>query len=224
MNTIYFISGLGADWRMFQFLKLPDHLHQQQIKWVPPLHLDEPLETYVQRLLPQIQDTDKPIFVGFSFGGLVAIELAKLLKPRKIILISSLATRHALPWYYRLAGKTLLHKHMPFKLMQNTYPLAPFFFGAHTPYERRMLKSVFFRINEKFLRWALGRLLDWKQEAVPPNLAQIHGTDDKILPLFDSEEIIKIQHGEHLMVIHRAEEVSNVLSRILLDCTHDGQE
>ncbi|MFD2514416.1 alpha/beta hydrolase [Pontibacter locisalis] len=224
MNTIYFISGLGADWRMFQFLKLPDHLPQQQIKWVPPLHLDEPLETYVQRLIPQIEDTVDPILVGFSFGGLVAIELARLLQPRKIILISSLATRHAIPWYYRLAGKTLLHKHVPFKVMQNTYPLAPFFFGAHTPYERRMLKSVFFRIDETFLRWALGRLLDWKQEIIPPNLVQIHGTSDLILPLHDRPDMIKIHKGEHLMILHRPEEVSNILSRILLDCIHDEQK
>ncbi|WP_439880033.1 alpha/beta hydrolase [Pontibacter sp. MBLB2868] len=224
MSTIYFISGLGADWRMFQFLKLPDHLHQQQIKWLDPLNLDESLESYAQRLLPQIADTANPIFVGFSFGGLVAIELAKLLRPRKTILISSLATRHALPWYYRLAGKTHLHKVMPFKLMQNTYPLAPFFFGAHTPYERRMLKSVFFRIDENFLRWALGRLLEWQQATVPPNIVQIHGTADLILPLYDRPDIIKIQHGQHLMVLHKPEAVSNVLSRILLDCTHDEQE
>ncbi len=220
MTTIYFISGLGADWRMFQFLKLPDHLLQYQIKWIEPLNQNEPLASYAQRLLAQIKDP-RPILVGFSFGGLIAIELAKVLKPRKVIIISSLATRHALPWYYRLAGKTLLHKYLPFKFMQNTYPVAPLFFGAKTPYEKRLLKSVFFRINEKFLRWSLARLLDWQQKDMLPGLVQIHGTADKVLPFTNDVNTIKVQDGEHLMIIHRADEVSAVLSRILLDCTHD---
>jgi pimeloyl-ACP methyl ester carboxylesterase len=223
MSTIYFLSGLGADWRMFQFLKLPEHLQQHQIKWVSPLSLDESLKDYAARLIPQIKDSN-PILVGFSFGGLVAVELAKLLHPLKTILISSIASRHDLPWYYLLAGKTMLHKHLPLKVMQNTYPLAPFLFGAYTPYERRMLKSVFFRIDELFLRWALGRLIDWKQEAIPPDVIQIHGTSDLILPISDRPDVIKIQKGKHLMIIHRAEEVSKILSRILLDCTHDEQE
>ena len=223
MSKVYFISGLGADWRMFQFLKLPDHIPVQQVKWIEPTSFDEPLQHYVQRLLPQIDDP-RPILVGFSFGGLVAMELAKVLRPVKTIIISSIATRHDLPWYYRLAGKTLLHKHLPFKLMQNTYPIAPFFFGAQSPYERRMLKSVFFRINEKFLRWAFARLLDWNQETPPDDLIQIHGTADKVLPIADTTNVIQIKDGEHLMVIHRAEEVSAILSRILLDCTHDEQE
>lgn len=223
MSKVYFISGLGADWRMFQFLKLPDHIEQHQVKWLEPHSFNEPLQSYAKRLVPQIDDP-RPILVGFSFGGLVAIELAKIIQPLRVIVISSLVTRHALPWYYRLAGKTLLHKHLPFKVMQNTYPIAPFFFGAQSPYERRLLKSVFFRINEKFLRWALARLLDWQQETVLPGLIQIHGTADKVLPMTNTPDTIKVQDGEHLMVIHRAEEVSAILSRILVDCTHDGQE
>ena len=107
MSKVYFISGLGADWRMFQFLKLPDHIAQYQVKWLEPLSFDEPLENYAKRLVPQIDDPT-PILVGFSFGGLVAIELAKIIKPLRTIVISSLATRYALPWYYKLAGKTLL--------------------------------------------------------------------------------------------------------------------
>ncbi|MDX5481531.1 MAG: alpha/beta hydrolase [Hymenobacteraceae bacterium] len=214
MGTVYFISGLGADWRMFQFLKLPDYLPQKQVQWLEPQHLDESLQSYVKRLLPQIQDPN-PTLVGFSFGGLIAIELAKILQAKKTIIISSIATRHAIPWHYRLAGKALLHKYLPFRLMQNTYPLAPYFFGAHSPYERRLLKSVFFRMNEKFLRWALGRLLDWQQEEVIPHLIQIHGTSDLILPYYDRPGIIKVQKGEHLMVIHRPDEISAILSKIL---------
>ncbi|WP_230680138.1 alpha/beta hydrolase [Pontibacter rufus] len=216
MSKVYFISGLGADWRMFQFLKLPRYWSQQQVEWMEPLHLDEPLPDYVQRLQVQIT-TPGPILVGLSFGGVVAIELAKILQPRKVILISSLATRHALPWYYRVAGKTRMQRWMPMQLMKNIYPLAPLFFGAHTRPEKKLLKEVILDMDEKFLRWSLGQLLAWPQQEVLPDLVQIHGTADLVLPLHDRPDIIKVQGGEHLMVMHRAEEISAILSKILED-------
>lgn len=214
MSKVYFISGLGADWRMFQFLKLPAYLQQQYVEWIAPLYLDEPLQEYVQRLKEQITTPD-PILVGLSFGGVVAIELAKILQPRKVILISSLATRHALPWYYRSAGKTRLQRWMPFRLMQSVYPLAPLLFGAYTKPEKKLLKEVILDMDENFLRWSLGQLLAWPQQEVLPGLVQIHGTADLVLPLHDRPGIIKIQGGEHLMVMHRAAEISAILSEIL---------
>ncbi|MDX5436105.1 MAG: hypothetical protein LPK03_02870, partial [Pontibacter sp.] len=96
-----------------------------------------------------------------------------------------------------------------------TYPLAPFFFGAHTKQEKKLLKGAIMHINEKVLRWSLGQLLEWPQEEVLPGLVQIHGTRDLILPLHDRSDIIKVQGGEHLMVMHQADEISAILSRIL---------
>jgi len=214
MSKAYFISGLGADWRMFQFLKLPDYVPYEHVEWMAPLHRDEPLHAYAARLKAYITDPD-PILVGLSFGGLVAIELAKLLKPRLTIIISSLATRHALPAYYRALGKTNMQHWLPFGLMQCVYPIAPFFFGAHTKAERQVLKMAIFDIDEQFLRWALGQLLEWPQEEVLPGLVQIHGARDRVLPLRDRPGIIKIKGGEHLMILHRADEISAILSRIL---------
>ncbi|WP_347158136.1 alpha/beta hydrolase [Pontibacter chitinilyticus] len=216
MSKVYFISGLGADWRMFQFLKLPDHLPKQYVEWIAPRHLNEPLPAYVQRLQAQITDP-APILVGLSFGGVVAIELAKILQPRKLILISSLATRYALPAYYRALGQTKLHRWLPFRLMQAGYPLAPTLFGAHTKAEKKLLKEVILDMDEKFLRWSVGQLLAWPQQFVPPGLVQIHGTADHLLPLHDRPDIIKVAGGEHLMVMHRAGEISAILTKILAD-------
>lgn len=214
MSKVYFISGLGADWRMFQFLKLPEHIPHEHVQWIAPLHPDEPVQEYAQRLSRQITHP-APILVGLSFGGLVAIELAKIICPHKTIVISSLANRHALPFYYRTLGKTQLHRWLPFWLMQSTYPVAPLFFGAHTKPERDVLKMAIFDIDEQFLRWALGQLLVWQQEEILPGLVQIHGTRDLVLPLHDRPDIIKVQGGEHLMVLHQADEISSILSRIL---------
>ncbi|MFD3000740.1 alpha/beta hydrolase [Pontibacter toksunensis] len=216
MSTIYLISGLGADWRMFRLLKLPEQFGKQYVEWIPPKSIDEPLPDYANRLKQLLPEPD-PILIGLSYGGVVAIELAKILKPRKTIIISSLATRHALPWYYRALGSMKLQRWVPLKVLQSGMPLAPWFFGAHTRPNKKLLKEVILDIDELFLRWSLGQLLDWQQEEVLPGLVHIHGTADRVLPLYDRPGLIKVPGGEHLMVLHQPGEISAILKKILED-------
>lgn len=208
------ISGLGADWRMFRFLKLPEHLQRRHVDWIAPQHINEPLPDYVQRLRQQITEPN-PILIGLSFGGLASIELAKILQPKKTIILSSLAKSQDLPGYYRVLGKTNLHRWAPLKLLQSGFPLAPWFFGAHTCADKKLLKHVILDIDEQFLRWSLEQMLDWQQQEVLPGLVHIHGTADRVLPLYDRPGLIKVQGGEHLMVMNRADEISAILSKIL---------
>ncbi|MCJ8167243.1 alpha/beta hydrolase [Pontibacter sp. E15-1] len=214
MRNIFLISGLGADKRMFQYLQLPAHLQQHHVEWIAPEHPDEPLHSYALRLKQQITDPN-PILLGLSYGGVVAIELAKLLKPEKTIIISSMATSCALPWYYRMLGKTQLHRRVPLRLLQSGWPLAPWFFGAHTPPEKKLLKEIILDIDEAYLRWSLGRLLNWQQAERLPGLVQLHGTADRVLPLCSNPALIRVEGGEHLMVMDRAPEISGILSQIL---------
>ncbi len=218
-STIYFISGLSADWRLFQVLKLPEGQAYEHVEWLEPKSLDEPIQAYVQRLRHQVQDPN-PILIGLSFGGVVAIELAKIIEVKKLIIISSLATHHALPEFYRVAGKLNLHKLAPFWLMKSVYPVAPFFFGVHTPLEKALIKNVILTIDEKLVRWSLGQLLAWRQEKPLPGLIQLHGTRDLVFLLCDRPDLIKVKGGEHLMVLHRADEISSILNKILEDA-HD---
>ncbi|MHA6249376.1 alpha/beta fold hydrolase [Pontibacter sp. CAU 1760] len=220
MRTVYLISGLGADSRMFKFLEFPANLQLHHLEWIAPEHPCEPLHRYAERLKEQITDPN-PILVGLSYGGMAAIELAKILQPHQVIIISSLATRHALPWYYRLLGKTRFHRWLPFKLMQQTYPLAPIFFGAITRYEKQLLRDIFRTIDETYLRWALEQLIRWPQTEVIPGLIHIHGTADLVLPLHDREKLLKVPGGKHLMVMNRAEEISAILAEILKTHEHE---
>ena len=46
-------------------------------------------------------------------------------------------------------------------------------------------------------------------------MVQIHGTADRVLPLYDRPGLIKIAGGEHLTVMHEADEISAILKKIL---------
>lgn len=109
-NELYLLSGLGADRRVFDFLDLHG-FNLVHIDWIKPLD-DEKIESYAQRLLEQIK-THRPTLIGVSFGGIVAIEIAKLIETNKVILISSATTKTDIPARHRLAGNLQMNKLIP---------------------------------------------------------------------------------------------------------------
>jgi pimeloyl-ACP methyl ester carboxylesterase len=70
---VYFISGLGADEKVFQFLRL-DSIQQIHIKWLKTDPI-EGLRAYASRLTAQIDTSQEVILIGVSFGGLIAQEI-----------------------------------------------------------------------------------------------------------------------------------------------------
>jgi pimeloyl-ACP methyl ester carboxylesterase len=215
MSTVYFISGLGADERMFQFLHLKCK-NRVYVQWIQP-HDDEPLHAYAVRLAEQIKEPN-PVLVGMSFGGVVAIELSRFLHPRKTILISSIASSRILPWYYRLMGFMRLHRIIPVPLLKRFHFVGPILFGASTKAEKTLLKQVILETDPHFLRWAVGQLLNWHQPDHYENTVMIHGTADRILPMSTYPGVIKVKRAGHLMVLSHASEISAILDKILEDC------
>lgn len=62
MKTIYHISGLGADDRVFKFLQLKD-VNKKFIQWIKP-DSQESLSEYCKRLTSQIDPADKIVLIG----------------------------------------------------------------------------------------------------------------------------------------------------------------
>lgn len=107
---IYGISGLGADERVFKFLNLKFEF--VPISWIEPLK-NETIENYSKRLSKIIDSKKDFCLIGVSFGGLIAVEISKILNPKLTILISSAHTKDELRPIYRWFGKTKLIKIIP---------------------------------------------------------------------------------------------------------------
>ena len=95
LKDIYCVSGLGADERVFQKLKLEGY-QPIHIRWVEPEN-KESITDYAKRLTEQIK-SDEPILIGLSFGGIIAIEIAKQINTKKVILISSTKNQQEVPF------------------------------------------------------------------------------------------------------------------------------
>ncbi|NEP17915.1 MAG: alpha/beta hydrolase [Leptolyngbya sp. SIO4C1] len=212
-KRIYFISGLGADERVFHLLDYSgyDPVH---IRWIPP-EPRESIESYAARLCEQIQE-HRPTLVGLSFGGLIATEIAKQIEVEQVILVSSAKTAAEIPIYYKLFRILPIHRIFPFKTMLwAAYWLAYWLFGVDTLDERRLLKAILLDTNPQFLKWALHKVVTWRNQTVPERLVHLHGGCDRIFPLRFAQPSCVIDEGGHLMIMNCAIKVSALMRQFI---------
>lgn len=209
---IYIFSGLGADESVFQRLDFSG-FPTTFIKWIVP-NDNETIENYATRLTDQITST-KPILIGLSFGGLMAVEVAKQIDTEKVILIASAKAKKEIPFYYRWAGQVGLHKLLPTKLLKSSNFITNWFFGTSSTFERQLLKQIRLDTDPIFLNWAIGKIVRWKNNTPTKNIFHIHGTSDRILPLCFVDCNVTIKNGGHLMTLNKSDELTKIIRQQL---------
>lgn len=210
---IYFLSGLGADESVFKALHLPG-VDRVYLNWMEPLP-KESIEAYAQRMADRIT-TPNPIIIGLSFGGMMAMEIAKLIPVQQLILISSPKTRKELPPYFTACSYVPLHKLLPLQTVAYSDRLMGFFFGVRTATQKEQLKKIIRNTTKGFNEWAINALVNWKNLQVNAPVFHIHGNADKLLPLSYVRPDIIIEGGNHFMIVQKAKEISVHIQRVLL--------
>jgi pimeloyl-ACP methyl ester carboxylesterase len=210
MKKLFLLSGLGADKRVFDFLDLSAY-KLQHIVWVKPV-TGERMADYAKRLLPQIAN-DRPILMGVSFGGMIALEIAKLISVEKVILISSAKSSDAIPSYFKWMAKLRIQKLMPRGALKQPNEMLYWLFGVSSKEHRALLSAILADTDESFFTWAIETITAWKNDIRADSVIQIHGTKDRILNLQTADYIV--EGGGHLMVVTRAKEITNILKNIL---------
>lgn len=211
MQDVYLIPGLGADKRVFDFLDLAPY-PCQYITWLDP-QVGETIEHYANRLSEQIKSAT-PVLIGVSFGGLVAIEIAKQRSTQQVILISSARTNAEIPAYIRLLGRLNLHKVFPTRFLKSSIEPAYYFFGVSTPSDKELLRNIINDTDPRFLTWAIEKIVHWKNSVIPANTTLIHGSADRIFTRSKGDYVIR--KGGHFMIVNRAPEISTLLKQLLI--------
>lgn len=209
---IYVLSGLGADERVFQKIDF-NGLTVTFITWEKPNKM-ETIEEYANKLLKQIK-IEKPIIVGLSFGGIIAVEIAKQIETEKVILIASAKTKTEIPFYYRFAGKIKAHKILPSSFLKKSNFLSNWFFGVSSTFEKELLKTILKDTDSYFLIWAIEKIVTWTNQTELKNIYHIHGTADKILPICFVKSDYKVENGGHFMTLNKENELSKLIKKLV---------
>ncbi|HUM45565.1 MAG TPA: alpha/beta hydrolase [Chitinophagales bacterium] len=211
-GNIFVFSGLGADERVFQKLDFSG-FSVTFIHWIVP-QKSESIESYAKRLSQNITGTI-PVLIGLSFGGLIAIEVAKQMDVQKVILIASEKTRSEIPFYFRWSGQLRLHKLLPINFLKRSNFISNWFFGAGSEADRVLLKNILGDTNPAFLKWAIDKVVNWNNTETIKNVVHIHGTADRILPFCFLKADISVKQGGHLMTFNKPQELSRILRSLL---------
>jgi len=213
--NVYFISGMSANCKVFNRLKLPDGFHKKYIEWFIP-EGTESLEEYARKMAQNIDDTQPFILVGYSLGGIIIQEMNKFLKPEKNIIIASMKSEKEIPPMFRLGRQVQFAQRFPIEFIMKNDTVVDLF--ARLIYGARKEEAGLYisYTDPVYTKWALQRILEWKPSVVCQNLYHIHGARDQVFPSKYISDAHIIEKGDHLMVIKRFREVNMALNEILL--------
>lgn len=209
-KNMYILSGLGADERVFQYFDFTGY-NVSYIKWVSA-GKNQSIENYTKQIISQILHPC-PIIMGLSFGGIIAIEIARQIEVEKVILIASVKQRGELPLFYRLAGRMGLHKLIPVSILKSPNLLTNYMFGVSTDEDKLLFRQILLDTDSDFLRWAINRIVKWKNVTLTKSLVHIHGTKDRILPFRYVISDYKIKGGGHLMTLSHPKEIMDIVKK-----------
>ena len=213
---IYMMPGLAASSRDFENINLNNPNYElHRLDWIQPKR-DEKIRDYCLRLSKKIKH-EKPILLGVSFGGIIVQELDKLFETQRLIIVSSVKSDNEYPLVFKLARDYQLNKALPFGMFDNFIKFS-LKLNINKLYKRIDLAERYLtERDEDYLEWAVKSLLNWKQNSFRTDLIHIHGTKDKVFPIENISNCIKIKGGRHEMIILRAKWFNENLISLIED-------
>jgi pimeloyl-ACP methyl ester carboxylesterase len=212
------LPGLGTDYRLLEPQReaFPTMIVPP---WIPP-RKNESLPSYAERMAATVSPPrDAPLILGgVSFGGMLAYEMARHLKPKAVVLIASCRTPRSLRPFHLRARRLL--PLIPVQAWSVAKLLAgPVMRVMHrrSPARREILVAMFRESDSRFMHWVVQAILNWEPAPlVGVPVFQIHGARDVMIPARRVEADVLLSGGGHLINISHADEVNSFIAKAAL--------
>ncbi len=214
--NVYFVSGMCYNCKAFDKLILPYGYHKVYLEWTIPRKY-ESLKEYASEMARKIDTRHPFILVGYSFGGVIVQEMAKIITPRKIILISTFKSLKEAPAIFRFARATNIIEKVPDSFFTSSDFMTSVFNKLVYDLPNEELAKYMTVTDPTYIRWAARQIVNWLPDGHPiPHLYHIQGTKDQLFPFDKMDNIIPVPGGDHLMILKHAREISRIIDYILM--------
>ncbi|MFC1885280.1 alpha/beta fold hydrolase [Thermodesulfobacteriota bacterium] len=197
------LPGMGADSDMYADSSY-ENLQDVYFSDWPSYGGEKSISDLAERIIDENNIQENQIVGGSSLGGIVAAEIAKIVKVEKLILIgSTLITKSINPVLKNLSR---LADIAPIDLIQ-------IFAGKVSLSIENRLLEMFSKSDSSFIRAMCKAVFEW--EGNPESkceMAHIHGAKDKVI--FPPKHNAKIiEDGWHLIAMTHSREVSEFIRK-----------
>lgn len=203
---IYLIPGMTVEYPVYSRI-LPLLPNAFVVDPIPP-EPRESLVNYASRMAKLIPSNS--FIAGVSFGGLVALEMARILRPRGCILISSIRHHRELPPWFRICHVFGGSRSSLLLQMIGT-------FASWVPKSVRTSSTLratkLAGSSGNWHRWATSAVIDWRSEPAFDccPILQIHGTADTTFPIRYTHPGVTVPEGRHALPISHPTETANAI-------------
>ncbi len=212
---IYAIPGLGTTEKLYANIVI-NGAKLVILDWPLPEKHDTML-SYARKFLPQINTSAPFCLLGVSFGGMLCMELSKIISPKKTFLISTSKSRSELPWFIRVFKYIPVYNYISEKQHRKMAYRGRWIVGfgkAYIPEFLGMVNSM----TENYFKYCINIIVTWNGKELPHHAIHIHGTNDKLLLYRYVKADYAIPDGSHAMVVFRAEEINKIIEEELKKC------
>ena len=212
-ETVYLLPGQGGDERLFQNIEIIG-CETKVIILETPLK-GESLPDYAKRLSAQIDTTCPFSLVGVSFGGMIAVEMANFLDPKKVIIISSAKTKDELPYKYKVVKHLRLYKLLNGRILKKMANIVRPIIEPDSKQDHDIFSAMINDRDPDYLKRAVQCVLTWENTKYREDIIHLHGTEDHTIPIKNVKGAIVVEGASHVMVLTEGERIGALINEYL---------
>jgi pimeloyl-ACP methyl ester carboxylesterase len=216
--NLYLIPGMGTDHKVFNHFNFDTtQVDVVKIKWAKT-DTCEGLADYAKVLINQIDTSESFIILGVSMGGMLALEMTNYVDPKALILISSVKSRHELPFKIKAARVFPVHRLLNRRIFTFIANRDRTYKDVQKAEDKILYKKMYWDTGVDFLKWQVDAIVNWqfKKEIMNIPLLHIHGSADHTFPIRKVKADITIDGGTHKMAINISGMLLNYIDPFLL--------
>ena len=213
-HFVALFPGQGSDSAIYSKMSFPDHFVLKYME-LPTPNKGEMLPEYALRFLSQIDTTDKFSLIGVSLGGMMCTELADILKPEKVILISSAKCASELPAKYRFQQKVRLNRAIPASWYRGGALLLQPIVEPDRNKEKETFKRMLKSKDKDYMKRAIDMIINWQRETYNPNIIHIQGDKDNTIPIKNVKPSLIVEDGSHMMALTKGRKIGKLILKEL---------